>query len=335
MNFFDEAKIYLKSGNGGNGCISLHREKFIEYGGPDGGNGGNGGSIIIRSDANINTLSHYRFKHHFKADSGEAGKGKNRTGKSGEHLILYVPVGTQVFDETQNSLIFDFVKPNMEFEILKGGKGGAGNACFKSSTNRTPTFSIKGEQGSEVCIWLKLKLFSEVGVIGLPNAGKSTFLSRVTAARPKIADYPFTTLVPNLGVVHIQDEEFVIADIPGLIEGAHLGHGLGIKFLKHIERCGILLHLIDANSSNIIQDYTTVRNELNEYSNLLRSKKEIICITKCETIDEETLKNQISLLKSTLKCEDIFYISSLSNIKIKELLSKLVFEIEEFRKFNI
>lgn len=300
MHFIDEAKIYLKAGDGGNGCVSFHREKFIDRGGPDGGDGGRGGSIIFQSDSHLNTLVHFRYKQHFKAQNGEGGKGANRSGKSREALILKVPVGTQIFSE-DNFLLYDFTADNQQFEILKGGKGGLGNVHFKSSTNRAPRYRTEGETGEEIWVWLKLKLLSDAGLIGLPNAGKSTLLAGITSAKPKIADYPFTTLTPGLGVVYIDDEEFIIADIPGLIEGAHTGHGLGDKFLKHIERCGVLVHLIDAGSKDVVKDYLTVRQELESYSAVLKDKTEIVCLNKCDILTEEEISKKITKLKKVTK----------------------------------
>jgi GTP-binding protein len=323
MNFIDEAKIYLKAGNGGDGAISFHREKYIDMGGPDGGDGGRGGSIIFKSNSNINTLVNFRFKQYFKADNGENGKGSNRSGKSRESLILQVPVGTQIFVEDTDFLLYDFTEDEQIFEIIKGGKGGLGNSHFKSSINQAPRRRTEGEVAEEMWVDLRLKLLSDVGLIGLPNAGKSTFLAAVTAAKPKIADYPFTTLTPNLGVVYLDEEELVIADIPGLIEGAHLGHGLGDKFLKHIERCNLLIHLIDITSREIVVDYKTIKKELESYSELLKTKQEIICLNKCEMLLEEEINDKIAKLREHID-EEIFLISSYTksglNLVIKKAL---------------
>lgn len=289
MQFIDEAKIYIKAGDGGNGSVSFRREKFIDRGGPDGGDGGNGGSIIFQSNSHLNTLLEFRYKRHFKAENGVSGKGRNMTGKSGAPLILKVPVGTQIFSEDGNLLIHDFTQDNQQFEIIPGGKGGLGNSHFKSSTNKSPRKRTEGEIAGEMDIYLKLKLLSDAGLIGLPNVGKSTFLSRTTAAKPKIANYQFTTLKPSLGVVYVSGEEFVLADIPGLIEGAHTGKGLGDKFLKHIERCGVLIHVIDANSPHVDKDYLTIRNELESYSPLLKDKTEVVCINKIDSLGEREL----------------------------------------------
>ncbi len=276
MKFLDEAKIYIRSGNGGNGCVGFRREKFNEYGGPDGGNGGRGGSIFVETLHNLNTLIDYRYQQHFKANAGGNGQGSDRTGADGAPLVLRVPVGTQIFYDDKTTLLGDFIEPGAKTLLLKGGNGGFGNAHFKSSTNQAPRFANKGQEGQELWIWLRLKLIADVGLVGLPNAGKSTFLSMTSRARPKIADYPFTTLVPQLGVASIHGHEIVIADIPGLIEGAHEGVGLGVRFLGHVERCKILLHLVDISNPDILKDYQTVRHELAAYSPLLAPKEEII-----------------------------------------------------------
>lgn len=321
MNFIDEAKIYLKAGNGGDGAVSFHREKFIDMGGPDGGDGGRGGSIIFRSNSHLNTLVNYRYKQNFKADNGEGGKGSNRSGKSRAPIVLEVPVGTQIFSEEGDFLLYDFTQDQQDFEILKGGKGGLGNSHFKSSTNQAPRRRTEGVAGEEMWVNLRLKLLSDVGLIGLPNAGKSTFLAATTAAKPKIADYPFTTLSPNLGVVYINEEEFVIADIPGLIEGAHQGHGLGDKFLKHIERCNVLIHLLDSTSDNISADYITIRNELGSYSELLEKKIEIVCLNKCDNLSEQEIEDKIKELQKIVKGE-IFIISAAARTGLTAVLKR-------------
>lgn len=325
--FIDEVKIFLRSGKGGNGCSSFRREKFIPEGGPDGGNGGRGGHLIFVSNMHLNTLLNFRYKQHFYAQNGEGGKGVNRTGKSGADLKLEVPVGTQIFHAETGELVHDFIKDREEFIILNGGKGGAGNACFKSSKNRAPTESVPGEAGQELTVRLKLKLISDVGLVGLPNAGKSTFLSRVTSATPKIADYPFTTLIPNLGVVFLDEKEFVVADIPGLIEGAHMGYGLGDKFLKHIERCGILLHLLDSNSEDVVGDYKTIRKELESYSTELFNKLEILVLTKIDGIDEKELSKKLKLLTKHLKNRSIFTVSAHSGENVTTLLREVLANI--------
>ena len=273
MKFLDQVKIYIKAGNGGDGSPSFRREKFIEFGGPDGGDGGKGGSVILRSEQNLNTLIDYRYQQHHKAERGENGSGQNRTGKSGKDLVLKVPVGTQVFEEDNKTLIYDFVKTEEEFIIASGGKGGLGNTRFKSSTNRAPRKFTKGIVGENFTVWLQLKTIADIGIIGMPNAGKSSLLSAITNANPKIANYQFTTLNPNLGVASYDDKEFTIADIPGLVEGAHKGTGLGIQFLKHIERCKSLLHMIDITNSDIKKNYNQIKKELKNYNSKLVKKK--------------------------------------------------------------
>ena len=286
MKFLDQVKIYIKAGDGGNGSPSFRREKFIEYGGPDGGDGGKGGSIILKSERNLNTLIDYRYQQHHKAERGIDGAGKKRTGRSGKDLYLKVPVGTQVFEEDNVTLIYDFRKQNENFVVANGGKGGLGNVRFKSSTNRAPRKFTKGKLGEEFTIWLQLKTIADIGIIGLPNSGKSSLLSAITSARPKIANYKFTTLNPNLGVAKYDDKEITLADIPGLIEGAHKGIGLGTKFLKHIERCKTLLHLIDISENDLEKNYLQVKNELKSYSKELLKKKEIIVLNKTDLISK-------------------------------------------------
>ena len=330
MQFIDEAKIYIKAGDGGNGSVSFRREKFIDRGGPDGGDGGNGGSIIFQSNSHLNTLLEFRYKRHFKAENGVSGKGRNMTGKSGAPLILKVPVGTQIFSEDGSLLIHDFTQDNQQFEIIPGGKGGLGNSHFKSSTNKSPRKRTEGEIAGEMDIYLKLKLLSDAGLIGLPNVGKSTFLSRTTAAKPKIANYQFTTLKPSLGVVYVSGEEFVLADIPGLIEGAHTGKGLGDKFLKHIERCGVLIHVIDANSPHVDKDYLTIRNELESYSPLLKDKTEILCINKIDSLGERELTKKVKLLEKVTN-KKIYLISGYLNIGLEAVLKQALREIKAWR----
>ena len=304
MKFLDQVKIYIKAGNGGDGSPSFRREKFIEFGGPDGGDGGKGGSVILKAEQNLNTLIDFRYQQHHKAKRGENGAGQNRTGKSGEDLILKVPLGTQVFEEDNKTLIYDFTKISEECIAAAGGKGGLGNTRFKSSTNRAPRKFTKGTQGEEFTIWLQLKTIADIGIIGLPNAGKSSLLASVTNANPKIANYQFTTLNPNLGVASYDDKEITIADIPGLVEGAHKGTGLGIQFLKHIERCKSLLHLIDITSEDLKKSYQQVKNELKKYSNKLTKKKELIVLNKIDLIDEKEVNYIIKdFKKNILKCE--------------------------------
>ena len=321
MKFLDQVKIFVKAGDGGSGSPSFRREKFIEFGGPDGGDGGKGGSVILKSERNLNTLIDYRYQQHFKAQRGGDGKGKKMTGKGGEDLYLKVPIGTQVFEEDNKTLIFDFKKNNDEFVVASGGKGGFGNTKFKSSTNRAPKKFTKGIKGEEFWIWLQLKTIADIGIIGLPNAGKSSLLASMTSATPKIANYKFTTLNPNLGVAVYDDKEITLADIPGLIEGAHTGVGLGIKFLKHIERCKTLLHLIDINEEDLVSSYKQVRNELKSYGKELIKKKEIIVFNKIDllqknNIDKKVKDFEIKIKKKTFKMSTI-QSKSVSNIKSK------------------
>lgn len=321
MKFLDQAKIFIASGNGGDGCASFRREKYIEYGGPNGGDGGKGGDIIFLVDTNLNTLIDFRYQQHFKAKRGENGKGKNQTGADGNNLIIKVPPGTEIYNEDKTVLLFDLVEKNEKIVFAKGGNGGLGNNHFKSSTNRAPRKFTKGELGQEKWVWLSLKLFADVGIIGKPNAGKSTFLSKISNANPKIGDYPFTTIKPVLGTVKKFDKEIVLADIPGLIEGAHEGKGLGDKFLAHIERCKILLHLVDATDQNWHKNYLTVRNEINKYGKKISTKKEIIVISKSDLLNndrEKVIKKIKSLISS-----DIFVISSLINEGIEALMDNL------------
>ena len=323
MKFLDQVKIYIKAGNGGDGSPSFRREKFIEYGGPDGGDGGKGGSVILKAEQNLNTLIDFRYQQHHKAKRGENGAGQNRTGKSGEDLILKVPLGTQVFEEDNKTLIYDFTKISEEFTAAAGGKGGLGNTRFKSSTNRAPRKFTKGTQGEEFTIWLQLKTIADIGIIGLPNAGKSSLLASVTNANPKIANYQFTTLNPNLGVASYDDKEITIADIPGLVEGAHKGTGLGIQFLKHIERCKSLLHLIDITSEDLKKSYQQVKNELKKYSNKLTKKKELIVLNKIDLIDEKEVNHIIKDFKKNTKSE-VIALSTFNKSSVSKIKSKLL-----------
>ncbi len=323
MKFLDQVKIYVKAGNGGSGSPSFRREKFVEFGGPDGGDGGKGGSVILISERNLNTLIDYRYQQHFKAERGKDGSGKNKTGKGGEDLYLKVPLGTQVFEEDNKTLIYDFKSQKEEFLVASGGKGGFGNTRFKSSTNRAPKKFTKGGQGEEFWIWLQLKTIADIGIIGLPNAGKSSLLASMTSANPKIANYKFTTINPNLGVASYDDKEVTLADIPGLIEGAHTGTGLGIKFLKHIERCKTLLHLIDITEDDLFISYNQVRKELSKYSKDLIKKKEIVVLNKTDLIDEEEKKEKIKKLKNKLK-KNIFLMSTMDKKSVSDIKSKLV-----------
>ena len=323
MKFLDQVKIYIKAGNGGDGSPSFRREKFIEFGGPDGGDGGKGGSVILKAEQNLNTLIDFRYQQHHKAKRGENGAGQNRTGKSGEDLILKVPLGTQVFEEDNKTLIYDFTKISEEFIAAAGGKGGLGNTRFKSSTNRAPRKFTKGTRGEEFTIWLQLKTIADIGIIGLPNAGKSSLLASVTNANPKIANYQFTTLNPNLGVASYDNKEITIADIPGLVEGAHKGTGLGIQFLKHIERCKSLLHLIDITSEDLKKSYQQVKNELKKYSNKLTKKKELIVLNKIDLIDEKEVNHIIKDFKKNTKSE-VVAVSTFNKSSVSKIKSKLL-----------
>ena len=323
MKFLDQVKIYIKAGDGGNGSPSFRREKFIEFGGPDGGDGGKGGSIILKSERNLNTLIDYRYQQHHKAERGGGGAGKNRTGRGGDNLILKVPIGTQVFEEDNKTLIYDFKNEKEEFVAANGGKGGLGNTRFKSSTNRAPRKFTKGTVGEEYVIWLQLKTIADIGIIGLPNAGKSSLLASITSATPKIANYKFTTLNPNLGVAVYDDKEITLADIPGLIEGAHTGIGLGIKFLKHIERCKTLIHLIDITEENIENLYKQVRNELGKYSKNLLKKDELIVFNKIDLIDKSKLNEKKNKFSKKIK-KKVLAISTFDKASIAKIKSKLI-----------
>ena len=322
MKFLDQAKIYIKAGDGGAGAASFRREKFVEFGGPDGGDGGHGGSVIFVADKNLNTLIDFRYQQHFKAERGENGKGRKKTGKSGNDLILKVPVGTQIFEEDNNTLIEDLTKHEQKIILANGGKYGLGNVRFKSSTNRAPRKKTKGSEGESFWIWLQLKVIADIGIVGMPNAGKSSLLSVLTAAKPKIANYPFTTINPNLGVAYYDNKEVTLADIPGLIEGAHDGAGLGDKFLRHIERCKSLLNLIDITDKNPLENYFKVRKELSKYSNKLVRKNEIIVFNKVDMIKEEEMNQKINKFKKKIK-RKIHVISALRNkglLNIKKVL---------------
>ena len=328
MKFLDEAKVYIRSGDGGNGCVAFRREKFIEFGGPNGGNGGRGGDVIVEVADGLNTLIDYRYQQHFKAQKGVNGMGSDRHGAAGKDIVLKVPLGTQIFDEDRETLIHDFTKVGEKFVLAEGGNGGFGNAHFKSSTNRAPRNANPGQPGEERWIWLRLKLIADAGLVGLPNAGKSTFLSVVSAAKPKIADYPFTTLHPQLGVVNVDGREFVLADIPGLIEGAHEGVGLGDRFLGHVERCRVLLHLVDATCEHAGKAYKTVRAELEAYDEHLADKIEIVALNKIDAVTPEQLKDQKARLKRAAKKTPLL-ISGMSRDGITEALRALIAVIDE------
>ena len=323
MKFLDQVKIFIKAGDGGSGSPSFRREKFIEFGGPDVGDGGKGGSIILRSERNLNTLIDYRYQQHFKAKKGDDGKGKNKTGRGGDSLYLKVPIGTQIFEEDNKTLIFDFKEENEEFVVATGGRGGFGNTKFKSSTNRAPKKFTKGIKGEEFWIWLQLKTIADIGIIGQPNAGKSSLLASITRATPKIANYKFTTINPNLGVALYDNKEITLADIPGLIEGAHSGSGLGIKFLKHIERCKTLLHLIDVNEDNLINIYKQIRNELKKYSKELVKKNELIVFNKIDLIDKKILNEKIKKFENKIK-KKVLTLSTLNKSSVSKIKSKLI-----------
>ena len=301
MKFLDQAKINIRAGNGGSGSASFRREKFVEFGGPDGGDGGDGGSIIFESERNLNTLIDFRYAQHFKAENGKPGSKRNKTGANGRDLVLKVPIGTQVFEEDNNTLIYDFKKNKEKYLIATGGKGGLGNVRFKSSTNRAPRKKTEGKNGEEFWIWLQLKIIADIGIVGLPNAGKSSLLAALTRAKPKIANYPFTTINPNLGVTYYNNKEVTLADIPGLVEGAHKGVGLGDKFLRHIERCKILLHLIDITEKNLVENYKKIRSELKNYDLTLFKKKELIFFNKSDLLKKDIIKEKITKFKAQIK----------------------------------
>ena len=324
MKFLDQAKIYIKAGNGGSGSTSFRREKYIEFGGPDGGDGGDGGSVVVEAERNLNTLIDFRYRQHFKAESGKPGSKKNKTGGSGKDLILKVPVGTQVYEEDNNALIYDLIKNKEKFVVATGGRGGLGNTRFKSSTNRAPRKKTDGKKGEEFWIWLQLKVIADVGIIGLPNAGKSSFLSKCTRAGPKIANYPFTTINPNLGVLNINHKEIVLADIPGLIEGSHKGIGLGDKFLRHIERCNTLIHLIDISEKDILGNYLKIRNELSKYDKKILKKKEIIIFNKLDLIDMNSISKKLKEFKNKVKKS--YEITSLISNQNFEKIKKIIYK---------
>lgn len=323
MKFLDEAKIFIQSGDGGPGSLSFRREKFIEYGGPDGGDGGRGGNIYITAISNLNTLIDYRYQQHFKAQRGQHGMGRNRSGVSGEDIILKVPVGTQVFAEDKETLVADLITEGQTVLLAKGGDGGFGNAHYKTSTNQAPRRADPGWPGEEFWIWLRLKLIADAGLIGLPNAGKSTFLAAVTRAKPKIADYPFTTLHPQLGVVYCYEREFVLADLPGLIENAHQGTGLGHRFLGHVERCGVLLHLIDGTQEDVSKAYKTIRQELKLYHPALAQKPEVLALNKCDALTLDEIKEKVKILKKLSKAK-VHTISAVARQGTQEVLADLL-----------
>jgi GTP-binding protein len=331
MKFLDEAKVFVKSGDGGDGCMSFRREKYIEFGGPDGGDGGRGGDVIIECADGLNTLIDFRYQQHFKAGRGMHGMGKNRTGAGGKDIVLKVPVGTQILDDDKETVLADMTHVGERIVFLKGGDGGLGNARFKSSTNRAPRKTVPGFPGEERWIWLRLKLIADAGLVGLPNAGKSTFLSAVSRAKPKIADYPFTTLHPNLGVVSVDQRHFVLADIPGLIEGASEGAGLGTRFLGHVERCRVLLHLVDGTQEDVAEAYHQVRHEMEAYGGGLAEKHEILALNKCDAMTEDEVKARRKALAKAAgkKAGDILLVSGVSGAGVPEVLRALLAEIGE------
>jgi len=303
MKFLDQAKVYVRAGDGGAGSVSFLREKFVEFGGPNGGNGGRGGDVVVECVDGLNTLIDYRYQQHFKAATGTHGMGKDRHGAKGKDVVLRVPVGTQIFEDDNETLIADFTEIGQTMVLLAGGNGGFGNAHFKTSANQAPRRANPGQEGAEKWIWLRLKLIADAGLVGLPNAGKSTFLAAVSAAKPKIADYPFTTLHPNLGMVRIGERDFVLADIPGLIEGAHEGAGIGDRFLGHVERCAVLIHLIDGTQDDVKAAYKTIRGELAAYDELLAEKPEIVVLNKIDALGEDDIKDKLKVLKRASKAE--------------------------------
>lgn len=330
MKFLDQAKIYVRSGDGGAGSVSFRREKYVEFGGPDGGDGGKGGDVIVECVDGLNTLIDYRYRQHFKGKTGTHGMGQNRTGPHGDDAVLQVPVGTQIFEEDNETLIADMTEVGQRIVLLKGGNGGFGNAHFKSATNQAPRHANPGQEGKEMWIWLRLKLIADAGLVGLPNAGKSTFLAAVSRAKPKIADYPFTTLNPNLGVVDIDGDSFVLADIPGLIEGAHDGAGLGDRFLGHVERTNILLHLVDGTDEDVAGAYRTIKNELNAYGHGLAEKPVIVALNKCDALTEEVLAERKASLKAECGCE-VRTMSGVSGDGVRDILFALLQEINARR----
>jgi len=331
MQFIDEVEIYIKAGDGGNGCISFRREKFIPRGGPNGGDGGKGGNVIGECTADLNTLLDFKYQKHFIAKNGDSGKGSDKNGQYGKDLVIKIPLGTQIFFEDQETLYTDLTQDKQQILLAQGGNGGFGNTHFKSSINQAPRRANQGLLGEEYTLFLKLKLLSDVGIIGLPNAGKSTLLSVVSKAKPKIADYPFTTLKPQLGVTAIDNYSFVIADLPGLIEDASKDKGLGHRFLKHTERCGVLLHLIDCTNKDIAKDYKTIRKELKNYSKNLASKKEVVALNKCDLISKEELDKKIKELTLVYKKSKILTISGATNKGITELLRELAINVKKYK----
>jgi GTP-binding protein len=333
MQFLDEAKTYIKSGSGGAGCLSFRREKYIEFGGPDGGDGGKGGSVVAVATSDLNTLIDFRFQQHFTAKNGRPGEGRNRTGASASDVILKLPVGTEIIAEDGETVLKDLTRDGQRFVIARGGDGGFGNCHFKTATNRAPRRANPGYPGEERLVWLRLKVLADAGLIGLPNAGKSTLLAAASRARPKIADYPFTTLTPQLGVAYIDEDEFVLADIPGLIEGAHQGVGLGTRFLGHVERCGVLLHLVDGTADDIEEAYRTVREELSQYGGGLDDKPELQVLTKCDAIPEAELEQRAQALAQAAGRDvgELLMISAVTGSGVEELMRAALCYVHEAR----
>lgn len=330
MKFLDLTKVYIRSGAGGNGCISFRREKYIEYGGPDGGDGGRGGDVWVEAVEGLNTLIDFRYQQHFFAQNGKSGQGNQKTGASGDDIVLRVPVGTEILDEDEDTVIADLTELGQRVLLAKGGNGGFGNLHFKTSTNQAPRRANPGQEGVERTIWLRLKLIADAGILGLPNAGKSTFLAATSNARPKIADYPFTTLHPNLGVVGVDGVEFVIADIPGLIEGAHEGRGIGDRFLGHVERCAVLLHLVDATSDDVARDYHTIIHELEAYGGHLADKPRVTVLNKIDALDEDERAERLAALQEA-SGDRVLMMSGVSREGVTEVLRALRAEIDEDR----
>ncbi|MBL8838149.1 MAG: GTPase ObgE [Alphaproteobacteria bacterium] len=335
MKFLDQAKIFVKSGDGGAGCVGFRREKYIEYGGPDGGDGGRGGDVIVVARQNLNTLIDYRYQQHFKAQTGGHGSGQNRTGAKGKDAVMVVPVGTQIMAEDNETLIADLTKPGETFVLCRGGDGGFGNTHYKSSTNQAPRRADPGWPGEERWIWLRLKLIADIGLVGLPNAGKSTFLAATSSARPKIADYPFTTLKPQLGVVRVDEQEFVVADLPGLIEGAAEGRGLGHRFLGHLERCGVVLHLIDGTQDDVVGAYKTIRSELESYGHGIAEKPEIVGLNKCDALDADAIKKKRASLQRAARRRSpgakVMALSGVSGHGVQDVLRALAEHVRAHR----
>ena len=328
MKFLDQAKVYVRSGDGGAGAVSFLREKFIEFGGPNGGNGGRGGDVVVECVDGLNTLIDYRYQQHFKAATGTHGMGKDRHGAKGKDIVLRVPVGTQIFEDDNDTLIADFTEVGQKMVLLSGGNGGFGNAHFKTSANQAPRHANPGQEGIEKWIWLRLKLIADAGLVGLPNAGKSTFLAAVSAAKPKIADYPFTTLHPNLGVVRIGERDFVLADIPGLIEGAHEGAGIGDRFLGHVERTGVLIHLIDGTQEDVKEAYKIIRGELAAYDPELAEKPEIVVLNKIDALEPDDMKKKLTALKRASKAE-VLTCSGVTGQNVQQVLYRVIAVLDE------